>query len=306
MVGPRNTLVALVCVVLGVAFLPGTASAGAPIRDPNEIACPAAPAGWTNPPGTGKTVQTPELNQNIATLGASDQTEVTCDYFNLPAEHVIVVVSYAVPDDISPQSDFYWGCRSGGTPWDDTTRVYRVMSPDQWAVAAFSDFGGVLTDGQASIFQAVTRQLLQNAEGYGHSCVLDTSQTVLASNFHYSFEVAAGKGSGAFTVTLAPRPTGTVPIGRVLSVTIRLRLPANGGPQPLTIKVVRGFDFAPAGPHLTGRVRLGVRVVASKVAGCNAGSTGTLTITTAPSVQLAVCGQTFLQGQAKTKIEYFY
>ncbi len=306
MAGSRNTLVALLCAGLALAFVPGTAFAAGPIKDPALIACPSPPAGWTNPPGTGKTVQSPQLNENLATLGASDQAEVTCEYFDLPTKHVLVVVSYAVPDDINPVSDFYWGCRSGGTPWDDSTRVFRVMSPHQWAIAAFSDVGGDLSRGDAQKFETITRQLLQNAEGFGHTCARSTSETFLTSNFHYSFKVAAGQGSGSFWATLGPKPTSTVPVGRVMSVTISLQLTRHGVTQPLTIRVERGFDYSPAGPRVTGRVRLGVKVVASKVPSCHAGNTGTLTITTRPSVKLAICGQTFLQGAAQTEIQYFY
>jgi hypothetical protein len=301
----------MVATLIGCGLLallaPAAAKAAQPIKDPNTIACPQPPSGWTNPAEGGKTVESPQINQNIATLGASDQVEVACDYFELPRKHILVSVNYAVPDDINPQSDFYWGCSSAGTPWNTSDRVFRVMSPDQWAIAAFSDIGGYLAQTEVPKFEQVTRQLLANAEGYGHPCSLHTAPTLLASNFHYSFQVADGGGSGSFWAAIGPRQTTATRVLRVTGVAIRLHVRTTGGARhPLTIRVERGIDYLPAGAHVTGRVRLGIRVVASQVPTCGVGNTGTLTITTAPSVRLAVCGRTFLHGKAQTQIQFFY
>jgi hypothetical protein len=304
--GSRWARAALIgCVVVAVVA-PGAAKSAAPVRDPHTIACPAPPAGWSNPPGTGKTVESPQIDQNIAALGASDQVEVACDYFALPQKHILVSVNYAVPDDINPQSDFYWGCSSSITPWNPSDRVFRVMSQNQWAIAAFSDIGGYLAQAEVPKFEHITRQLLTNAEGYGHPCSLNTVPTLVTSNFHFSFQVAAGGGSGSFWVALKPRQKTAAHVDRVTGVEIALHVQTRGPTHRLTIKVVRGIDFLPARAHVAGRVRLRVRVVASQVPSCGVGKTGTLTITTAPSVWLAVCGRTFLHGKARTQIQFFY
>jgi hypothetical protein len=180
------------------------------------------------------------------------------------------------------------------------------MSPHQWAIAAFSDLGGALQGAEVEQFEQVARQLLQNAEGYGHACSLNTRPTLLTSNFHYSFQVAAGQGSGSFWAAVESRQTSVTRVVRVTGVAIRLRVKTTGARHPLTIRVERGIDYLPAGPHVAGRVRLAVRVVSSEVPLCHAGNTGTLTISTAHSVRLAVCGVTFLHGRARTQIQFFY
>jgi hypothetical protein len=304
--GSRQTLAALVGCGLFAVLVPAAAKSAPPVKDPHTIACPAPPAGWSNPPGTGKTVESPQINENIAALGASDQVEVACDYFELPRKHILVSVNYAVPDDINPKSDFYWGCSSSTTPFDPSIRVFRVMSQNQWAIAAFSDVGGYLAQAEVPKFEHITRQLLANAEGYGHPCSLHTAPTLLTSNFHFSFQVPAGGGSGSFWAALKPRQTTVAPVDRVTAVAITLHVRTAGAKHPLTIKVVRGIDFLPVRAHVAARVRLRVRVVASQVPGCGVGQTGTLTITTAPSVRLAVCGRTFLRGKAQTQIQFFY
>jgi hypothetical protein len=303
--GVAHARTGVVAVVLAVAVLAPAAGAAPPIRDPQTIACPTPPAGWQNPP-TGKTVESPQINKNIATLGASDQVIVMCDYFHLPTKHIVVSVNYAIPDDINPAHDFYWGCSSSGTAWNDTDRTFRVMSPDQWAIAAFSDLGGTLKGTEVRAFEQITRRLLRNAEGYAHSCTLKTAPTTLLSNFHYTFDLAAGHGTGSFWVTEPSKPAGPVAVRRVNGVAFTLRVSSSGRLHRLTIRVARGIDFQVARPGVPGRVRLGVSVVSSRVPGCAAGNTGTLTISTKPFVRLAVCGRVFLDGKARTSIQYYY
>ena len=304
--GSREKCAALIGCGLLAALAPAAAKSVAPVKDPSAIACPTPPAGWTNPPGTGKTVESPQIDKHIASLGSSDQVQIECDYFALPRKHILVSVNYAAPDDINPQTDFYWGCSSSGTPWSASDRVFRVMSQDQFAIAAFSDIGGYLSEAEVPKFERVTRRLLANVEGYGHPCSLNTVPTDLSSTFHYSFKVAAGAGSGSFWAVIGSKQTTATRVVRVTGVAMRLHVMTSSGSHPLTIKVERGIDFLPTRPHVVGRVRLSVRVVASRVPTCGVGTTGTLTITTAPSVRLAVCGRTFLYGKAQAQIEFFY
>ncbi|MBV8065161.1 MAG: hypothetical protein JO064_03480 [Actinobacteria bacterium] len=295
----------LVGLAVAVGALAPQAGAAVPVKDPHAIACPQAPAGWIHP-ASGKTVESPQINQNIATLGASDQVEVGCDYFHGVTQHILVTVNFAVADDVNPQADFYWGCSSAGTPWNPSDRTFRVMSRQQWAIAAFSDVGGTLTDAQVPAFEQITRRLLQNAEGYGHPCTLSSSPTTVLSNFHYTFQVAAGSGEGAFWVDEPSRPKGPVQVQRVNGVTFTLHVASSGPKRRLSVQVVRGYEFQVAQPGVPGQVKLGVRVVGSALPGCTRGNTGTLTVSTKPFVRLSVCGKTFLHGWAHTQIEFWY
>ena len=58
----------------------------------------------------------------------------------------------------------------------------------------------------------------------------------------------------------------------------------------------------PSTAAATSRVTFAIRVVGSTVPSCPKGASGMLTVSTAPSVSLRVCGQTFLHGRANASI----
>jgi hypothetical protein len=104
------------------------------------------------------------------------------------------------------------------------------------------------------------------------------------------------------------RPQGTTKVFPVVQATVSksaLNVKANGKLRPLTIELTRGIDYRPTPTHSADTVRYAVRVVSTKVPSCHKGATGTLAISTKPSVLLQVCGQTFLRGDAPRRIRFF-
>jgi hypothetical protein len=287
-----------------VAALVAPSAFAAPIKDPHGIACPAGPSGWTNPPGDatatagggGRTIVAPG---DVVIEGerpqGGDIVNVSCDYYK-GDRHMVVDLLYALPTDPNPVSDFYFGCRSQGTKWNNEDRVFRLSDTKQWAAVAFYDLLGQLEAGDVAGFEAVARQFLNNSSGYAHQCSLAIEPTRVLTHFRFAFTSGAGKGAGEFAIDGAVKER---PIVSVNSRQISLNVKVQGKRHPISIKVNRGFLFTP-GQSL--QVRLGVVVTKSKVPSCRAGSTGTLTVSTKPSVLLRVCSQSFLQGPARATI----
>jgi hypothetical protein len=293
-------LLPLLAALAGLAALlpaSSTAARSFSIKDPSGIACPQPPSGWTNPVDGGRTILSPLTDSNVA----GNTVNVSCDYFTAAGKHLLVDLLYALPSDPNPHNDFYFGCTSGGTNWSDADRMYRVTSKNQWAIAAFYDSLGQIGGNEVTAFQNVTRQLLQNGEGYAHGCSLLLEPTPVRSQLQFSFQVSAGNASGSF-FTEGMAGAKSLPVVAVGAPDIKLNVKSHGARHPLTIQVRSGVSFVP-GKAATGRqVKLAVVVKSSRVPSCPRGSTGTLTITTAPSVLLKVCSQSFLQGSAKATI----
>jgi hypothetical protein len=290
-------LVAAVAVV--TAGAPAAGVAASPVKDPSGIACPPGPTGWSLSPAAGKTIWDGQHDERLAGL---HQVAVNCNYVTSGFErHIEVTVSYALPTDPNPINDFAFGCSSGGVQWTARDRMFHVTSAKQWAMATFNDFLTQINDTEARAFQTVTRQLLANAEGYGHGCTLQVAPTTLKTEFTFDFKTAAGSGHGSFfTQGLVRRPTNSAPVVSVTAPNIALAL--DGTPRALVLDVTRGLSYHPTSPSSARKVRLAVRVVSSRLASCRSGATGTLTITAAPSVELRVCGRTLLQGRASAQI----
>jgi hypothetical protein len=302
----------LAFVALLAALVPaGAASADVVIKDPHGIACPQAPSGWFNPPGDatatssgGRTIIAPGT---VVEAGEGPQggntVNVSCDYFTSAGKHLVVDLLYALPTDPNPINDFYFGCRSGGTSWTDSDRVFRLMSPDQWASVAFYDFIGLLEKNDVPAFETVARQLLRNSQGYAHSCSLKVQPTPAQARLQFTFDVAAGSAEGLF-FTYGTENDAVLPVVAVGVPDMTLHVRTQGKRHALTLQVTRGMTFVPAKARTKAQLKLAVRVKGSKVPGCPKGSTGTLTVSTAPSasVLLKVCSQSFLQGPAKTSI----
>jgi hypothetical protein len=297
-------LVVLVCASLLAASAPTSrAAANATIKDPSSIACPSSPSGWFFPAAAGKKV---EDAQTDVRLHSSYQVLVTCNYFTRAGKHILVQVDYTLPTDPNPKNDFaFLGCGSGGTQWNATDRVFRLISADQWAFAGFYDSGLQLEKSDVPRFEDVARQLLHNSEGYGHSCALTVKPTPAVSNLSFVFQVSAGQAAGSFVAQAIPgSKVDAVPVVQVHVPNITLKVKTNGASHGLTIRVKRGIDYHPATQSSNGTVRFAIEVVHSKVPSCPQGAAGRLTVSTKPSVLLDVCGQTFLRGKAEATISF--
>jgi hypothetical protein len=275
------------------------ASAPAAGKDPSSIACPTAPRGWYLPATGGKKI---EDSQTDIRLSPSDVVTVACDYFTRSGTYILVNVQYAMPSDPNPNSDFYYGCGSAnGAPWDDNQRVFRVASGDEWANASFFDPARQLTPREIAEFETVTRTLLRNAEGYGHNCSLTLKPSAATSKYSFAFAVPAGHAAGSF-VAKADRTSGSLQVVRSDVPDIRLELGPTGARQALTIRVKDGIEYRPGTATRSGTVQFAVQVVRSSSSLCRKGAVGTLTVSTAPSVSLDVCGRNYLHGAAVTSI----
>ena len=295
-------------VALGFVFA-GVAWAHVAVNDPNTIACPSAPDGWKALP-VRKTIATPQsvpeaaAEEHMATGG--NLVTVSCTYYASPVRQVTARVSYALPTDINPVNDFYWGCGTGDQPWDTSYRVYRVPSSSQWALGMFDDIAGYMPDNQAPKFESVAKELLQNANGYAHPCKNATTPTALTSRFSFDIYVAGANIKSMFWTDDAKAKNGVAPITQSDQTTSPFQVPLGGKTVPLTIELVKGIDFKSSTAHTNDTVRYAVKVVSTKVPQCSRGATGTLTISSRPFVSLNVCGRSFLQSQTPRRIRFFW
>jgi hypothetical protein len=276
----------------------GGASAAILLANTPSPDCPVAPRGWTAPPAAvGKIV----VDSGNSAGPGGDRTQVNCNYFGVRGGHVDVVVSFALPTDINPVADSYFGCSSGVTPWTTSGRMFVAISRDRWAVVAFSDPAGYLTPADVPGFEQVAHQLLRNTEPYAHTCAVNPVQTSVSLEYSYAFSADGAHGGGLFWVHAASSaPTGAVVQAGGANFSVRVSL--EGKTRTLAITVTRGVAFRAARPGSAGELRLGVRLVSRSVAGCGAQTAGTLTLSTVPSIRLAICGQTFLKGRARVTI----
>jgi hypothetical protein len=291
-----------------VAVAAPAASARSSVKDPNSIACPAAPAGWDSSPvrkdvATPQSVPEPAAEEHLATGG--NQVTISCTYFASLVKQVTLRVSYALPTDINPVTDFYFGCGGGGLPWNDSDRVYRVPALEQWANASLIDLLGAVPAANVPTFEALTRQLLQNAAGYGHPCVTVSKPTALTSRYSFDIRVAGGNLKSVFWTSESQAKGGVQPVVQADVSTTLLKVKAAGKMRTLAIKLTRGIDYRPTRFHTADTVRYAVKVVGTRVPGCKRGATGTLTISNRPSLLLQVCGQSFLQNETPRRIRFF-
>jgi hypothetical protein len=293
-------LAALTCA--GVASIPaGTARADTVTNDPNTIACPAAPAGWAIPAATGQAVLSPNSPGVDGERYGGNAAVILCDYFATDGsgKHILASVVYALPTDPNPVGDFYFGCSSSGTAWTASDRVFRVMSPSRWAIAAFTDFLGALDATTVPAFENVTRQLLAATAGYAHTCDLAVRPTPVTSTFSYSFGSNLGDGTGSFSTS------GSAPTGGWAAVTSTSAaiLPLTLGKGIFTVAVQHGWRFYPGRPSQEPRLSLAVKVTDSDLRFCGTGSTGTL-ILTQTTLQLRICNQRVSARRASARFSY--
>jgi hypothetical protein len=289
---------AAVAGVIAASSVVAVASAGTGVKDPSGIQCPPAPAGWKLSAVEGKTIWDGAHNARLAGL---QQIAVNCNYVTDEFRHIEVTVAYALPTDINPRGDFFFGCSSGVTPWNATDRTFYVMSGTQWAMATFNDFLDQLDESEARAFQQVTRKLLGNADGYAHDCQLALKPTVATTRYTFSFETPGASGGGSFSTRGQADPaTNVMHIVGVKAPNIPIGV--SGTKKALLVAVKGGVDYRPPTPTSTAKLRLAVVVISSKLPSCRRGAPGTLTVTTAPQVRLTVCGRSFLQGKATASI----
>jgi hypothetical protein len=201
-------------------------------------------------------------------------------------------VSLSLPTDPNPFNDFDFGCGKGDAPWTTSYRTYRVSSPSQWAIATLVDAGGYLSTKDVPAFEGVTRQLLKNANGYGHSCKLVTKPTPVAPRFY--FDVRAGNDNIKTTFQTPTSPIqGVYRINQFSPTTAKLQIQTGNGQRMLAIKLTRGIDYRLGKAKVPPRVRFQVRVTGSSVPGCRKGASGTLILSEPFSVTIAACGRTF-------------
>ncbi len=298
----RGAVFAAVALASLVPALVGTARADTvETKDPSTIACPAAPSGWAVPPASGKAVLSPMAPSVEGERYGGNAVVIICDYFatNGSGKHILASVVYALPTDINPVADFYFGCSSGGTTWTDRDRVYRVMSPDRWAIAAFTDFLGLLDDTTVPAFQNVTRQLLASTAGYAHTCDLKVQETPINSAFSYTFGSSFGNGGGTFESAGSVLKTGWVPVVSTSDATLLLTL----NKRIFTLEVKHGWRFYPGRPSQQPKLSLAVRVTDSEIRSCGIGNTGTL-ILTQTTLQLRICNQRLSPKKASARFSY--
>jgi hypothetical protein len=314
-------------VVVGLSCGLGTASGAGradpdPFRDQAQrIACPAAPPGWSIPPGDetgdgqgGREILTPLTVVPESGPYGGDAVEVDCDYFAAGNRHLRVGVRYALPVDPNPINDFYFGCSAsalsaglpnGGFAWNAHDRIFRVVGSSTWSVATFYDFLQVLRGDEVTRFEAVTRELLGRSAPAAHGCPAPGSAGPVATrtiwDFGFALRVTSkgvttrGGTEGSFVTTASPAG-GPGVISRLSASEIVVATTPKGArrAQSTTIRIGRPLDFQ---ARYGATLRAAVQVVASTYPPCRVGATGTLTVSTMRFVvQLDVCGRNLVQG----------
>lgn len=286
-----------------------------------SLDCPGAPAGWTASP------QNPVLYGPAENPGQNAQ-EVQCSYIKA-GKVMVVTADFALPTDQDPYADFDYGCSYGGDQaWTASGRTYIVTSKHQWGYAELVDYEHVLSAGEVGIFERLTRELLADSEGFGHSCSLETKRPVSAQElFLFSFEwstlgpnytefggvSSASPGNplipeGSFTTVSSA--TGSSLLEKVIRIhapAIPLTIVSQDHERTVTIKIVQGIDYATS--STSDRLRMRVQVVGSDDASCPRGSRGTMTLSTTQflsnttgdaALRFDLCGTLFSRGRPVT------
>jgi hypothetical protein len=245
------------------------------------------------PPG-GRTIVQPSTVGGDGGGEGGTEIDVACQYnSNATGASLRVDVRYALPTDPAPAADFYFGCSSAGVPFTNSTRTFQAMSPTQWAVTSFSDASGQLkTSADVTAFENVAKQLLANANGYGHACAATAGQTATTFSYRLSFTGAAGNGKVDFQTAAALISSGSLPVVSTTTPQVKLKLPKG----PVTVKVTSGLKYYPAVSTQKPRLELAVKVVKAALPGCTKAGTGTL-VFTASALQLKACGKSFDGGK---------
>ena len=249
---------------------------------------------------------------------------VSCQYSQAPRHTVSVVAEYALPADLNPLSDFYYGCdKRRQQAWTSTGRLYFAASGTRWSYVEFADPGRQLPDTAVGSFETVARALLQRVGAVAHVCKINTASPTLVQHLYlFGFEfilssrdlrafggVATQSKSnplipdGSFTTVAAPDATVLAKVSHVNAPEFTVQIVAKGRRYFLRLRLGHGVDFLQKPP--TQRLRLGLNVVGSNYPRCAKGARGTLTITrssldnaaNAPAnVRVDLCGSLFAHG----------
>jgi len=279
--------------------------------------CPAAPHGWM------------AATSNPTVFGPAEQpgqqhVMVSCDYKRAPKHAVSVVAEYALPEDLNPLSDFYYGCNARRKQaWTTAGRTFFVASATRWSYAEFTDPGHQLPDEDAGAFERVARALLQHVAASAHSCRINTATPTVVRHlylfgFEFIFSSSDLKAFGGIATQSARNPlipaasftavsgrdaTVLAKVATVTAPVFTVHVVARQKHHSLRVRIDAGIDFLQRPP--TQRLRLHLRVVGSDYARCVKGATGTLTITrnmlnnasNAPaSIRVGLCDAAFERG----------
>jgi hypothetical protein len=300
-----RTWLALGAGVCALLFAPSGESRT--LGDP-AFTCPSPPSGWKA--GTGPIFWGPDENPG------TDQVEITCQYQDRGGKSFGVRVSYALPTDFNPYSDFYYGCgTTGAVSWSGTQRMFRATSNQRWVMASFSDPGNLLSGGEEPRFESLARVMVSDALPLAHACSFQPSANEALAGwlFDFTFELAskgvvvrggigthvsqkiAGEASyaipdGSFqTKGAAGHPAVTV----INAPKVAIVVAEAKQRHTLTVELTKGLSFLFATTKTRGSsaaLVAGIRVIHSTLPGCGVGSLGTLSLATTPAaVKLQLC-----------------
>jgi hypothetical protein len=303
-------------VVSALLLLAAGLAASAVAVGATSFACPAAPSGWT-PASGGAQFWGPDQNPG------ADTERITCSYLNTKGEGIGVVVNFALPTDLNPIDDFYYGCNGlGAVAWTHTQRVYQLTSATHWMDANFSDPYHLTPAGQVTQFEDMARLMLATAQPLAHACSVKVAPTPALAGWLFDFEFAlTGKTTYAFGgigthvpaqgkiagVPSYPIPDGSFQtkgsaqhptVATVSAPVVALSVVTGSTKRTVTIKLVSAIRFSftevQTGQQAVAALLLQVRVVHSTLAACPVGSQGTLELSTVPaSVSLKLCAPVF-------------
>ena len=298
--------------VLAAAALATTAVAARA----DSFACPSAPSGWTSASG-GAQFWGPDQNPG------ADTERITCSYLNAKGQGIGIVVNFALPTDLNPVDDFYYGCSGlGAVPWSDTQRIYQLTSATHWLDANFSDPYQLTTGNQVTQFEAMTRVMLSTAQPLAHACAVKVAPTPALAGWLFDFEFAlSGKSGFAFGgigthvpaqgkiagVSSYAIPDGSFQtkgpaqhpqVATLSAPVVPITVVTGSTKHTVTIKLLGATRFSfteiRAGQLAVAALLLRVQVIHSTLTTCPVGSQGSLTLSTIPaSVRLKLCGPVF-------------
>jgi hypothetical protein len=323
--GTSQPLTVRVCAVLALALAAVVLGPARPaVAAPRDLsaACPTAPSGW-NEPDNNPQIWGPEQEPGTTS------ENVNCWYYN--ADHsksVMVSAEFALPSDMNPINDFYYGCGSNGSvSWDAQNRQYRVTSTNRWLYVTFNDATQrAIPDNQVNTFESLAKTLLNNTESAAHTCSLKTVPTSTQAGWLFDFEfsfrgngVIAYGGIGTHNpgiIGAAPLPDGTFTtagegsnpkVGKLHTPPILVAVVKNGKKTSMTLRLGKGLSFTyklvAEGTVSAATLKAQVRVSRSTEPSCKAGSKGTITFTSAPAnVALDLCGGFFKTASHKASV----
>ena len=190
-------------------------------------------------------------------------------------------------------------------PWDNTERLYRVLSPTSWSYATFYDAYARLQCNEVGAFEAITRTMLKSAEPVAHNCNLAltaTAPTLWTFGFDAKVTNNGLTTTGSTTGTFVTRPNENGGIGSLtqLKASNIVGKVSHGSKQvgAVTIRVTQPVSFKFS---YGAALRALVQVSSSTYAPCHTGPTGTLTVSTnTRTATLQVCHRNLIEGTGNT------